>query len=564
MNNNFNISRNNKYLILIFFIFLFHLINNAYVLNLDQTPYVYDMANLRLQSLNYFDALNNHNYKNIISLYSQIESFYPPLITLTSLPFYYIFGTTQNITSLSNLFYFFILLYSMYFIGKKIASEQVGLLSSLIVSFIPGIYSFSRVFMPDFALTAIVMLSISLMINSNYFKKKIITILFGLSLSLGMLIKWSFLIYMIGPFIIYFFMAFDYNDIITKKIFFNKRFLFFLIIIFIAVLIALTWYLNKIPFILNRVQKLNHDYSIQINGFNSISKNDFRFYTDRIKNTLFLNFHNLFLFGFISYILFHKDKYKLLLCSSILIAYITFTFSAWKATRYILPIIPLFSIFLSITLIKPLNLIKHNKGIKSSMFYLILLLVMIIFLFSYININYSGKNIRSFSPTNLFSEGLYRPHNINYQINDMIISIKNNSKGNEKILILPNSDLFDALYHEFKFQKLSYSIDRGYFCIGSGGENNCRPNDFNNYKNKNYVCSFDYVINYKDEFSYELYGLVFQPKNSSIHKDVFEPLINNWYDCKNSFELINEFNNQTDTSNRHIVTIQIYKKNENY
>lgn len=135
---------------MLFFLFLFHLVNNIHVLHLDNTPYVYDMANLRLQSINYFESFKSGNFKKIIKDYNNPGFFYPPLLMLVPIPLYVLFGTNQDITSLSNMIYFLILLFSVFFIGKKIKNEKVGFLSSLVVSFVPGIFSFSRTYMPEF------------------------------------------------------------------------------------------------------------------------------------------------------------------------------------------------------------------------------------------------------------------------------------------------------------------------------------------------------------------------------------------------------------------------------
>lgn len=354
-------------------------------------------------------------------------------------------------------------------------------------------------------------------------------------------------------------MSFKIIGLFNRKVFSNSRFLFLMIIVILSILFAMTWYSNKISYVINRASKHNQDYIIQIDGFNAFTKNNFEIYLLRYKNVLLLKFHDFIIYGFLLYLFIRKDKYKWLFLSSILISYLTFTLVPWKTTRYIIPLIPLFVIGLCSLIFLPIELISKNKNIQKILFNFITIVITFILLVSYFKINYSNTNIRPFTPNSLFSEGLYRPHNINYEINQIISQINNGSN----VLILPNSDLFDAIYHEFKFKKLNHNIDRGYFCIGSGGSNNCHPNSFSIYSNKSYICSFDYIIDYKEDFDYHRYGVVFQPENSTIHKEVLEPLIKNWNECGESqFSLIKEFYNKSDSSRRHIVTIQIYKKNE--
>ena len=565
--------KNKNQIIILLFLFTFHLVNNIIIVQNDTTPYVYDMGNLRVKSLAFYNAFKEFNIIKIYNLIVVKDLFYPPLLMITPLPIY-IFGTNQDMTTLSNMVYFFVLIFSTYFFVKKIKNKNIGLFCSIIISIIPGIFSFSRVFMPDFGLTSLFMLSLALMVHTNKFKNTKTTILFGISCGIGMLMKWTFVLYLFSPFIIYFLMSFNISHI--NKLHSNKRFQILVLSMFIGLAICLVWYFNKVPFLIHRASTLNKEYIVQLGKYEPFSSENLKWYLTRIQDTYLLTFYKLILFTSLVFLFKNKNKFKPLLVLSIVVPYFLISFSAWKAARYIMPVIPLIVIISVLGILDLSNFIK-NKKFKKKINIILNLIIISLLLITYVNINYEQETIvmnkyypkiQKFSPTNLFSEGLPRAFNFNYELDNIFLKIINNSNTNLTknnridVLVLPNSDLFDAFYHENLINNHSLEIDRGFFCIGSGGKNNCFPSNQKNYANKNFVCSFDFVIDYEGEFSYDKYGVVFQPIDSKIHKDIFEPLIKNWQSCKKSFSLIDEFFNKTDTSNRHKVTIQLYKKNE--
>ena len=161
----------------------------------------------------------------------------------------------------------------------------------------------------------------------------------------------------------------------------------------------------------------------------------------------------------------------------------------------------------------------------------------------------------------LFKYGLPSPRHFDYELDRITSTIVNNTdKHNSSILIIPNSELLDALYHKILLKRLSYTIDRGIFCIGSGGSTNCDPLDNTQYRNKEYICNQDFVIDYDGKFSYDKYSVIFLPKESEVHTQIIQPLITNWNMCKGNFKIIEKIENKTDTTTRYRVNINIHKK----
>lgn len=136
----------------------------------------------------------------------------------------------------SNILYFIILIISVYLLGKKIYGPNAGIISAYIISFYPAIFGLSRKFGLDFPLTAIVCLTLYFLLSSDEFQNRLFTLMFGINLGLGMLIKGQQIIFIIGP-LLY----------ITFKGFKNKQhkisyFLNVLIAMSLALLISSIWW----------------------------------------------------------------------------------------------------------------------------------------------------------------------------------------------------------------------------------------------------------------------------------------------------------------------------------
>lgn len=165
-------------------------------------------------------------------------------------PFYYIisgalnlfFGQSYISSVMGNLFYLTILLFSIYFIGIKLFDKETGILAVIFISMYPIVFRYSRYFNPEFGLVAMVSLSICFLIYTDYFQSRKISILFGVSFGLGMLTKWSFILFLIGPLIHVFFKAGFFRT--KQNVFSRQKMLNFRFFLIPAILLPLFWYLS--------------------------------------------------------------------------------------------------------------------------------------------------------------------------------------------------------------------------------------------------------------------------------------------------------------------------------
>ena len=135
------------------------------------------------------------------SLFSALtlSDYYPPLVHMTVAGFYQVFGVSMDVAAMANSLYLALLLLAVYGIGERRGGPWVGLLSAFIVSLLPMIFAMSRYLYLDFALTAMVAANICLLLRSDRFQRRGYALLYGLSLGLGLLVKWTFVVFVVGP-----------------------------------------------------------------------------------------------------------------------------------------------------------------------------------------------------------------------------------------------------------------------------------------------------------------------------------------------------------------------------
>jgi 4-amino-4-deoxy-L-arabinose transferase-like glycosyltransferase len=234
-----NLISKHYYLILLALL-LFHIINNLIIVTNDNTPLLWDGGDYFYRSLRYYDVFANFD-SNFISRFNDVSQYRPPLLMLSSLPLYFVFGRSTDVAAMTNILYLIILVLSVYGIGRRIHSKEVGLMAAFIVSVFPIIFGLSRSYWQDFPLTAMVSLSIYLLIRVDYFRDRKYSILFGLSIGLGMLTKWTYFVFPVGPFLYVFISSLKMNEEYHEKI--KRPILNAIIAILVGMVVASFWYI---------------------------------------------------------------------------------------------------------------------------------------------------------------------------------------------------------------------------------------------------------------------------------------------------------------------------------
>ncbi len=188
-----------------------HVLLSCYVLLNSQVIRRYDEAMYISSSIEFHEMLAGKEYKELLKSLLVIENTSHtklfPLIGGLMVTLLNSFGWKDLSVSIifTNAIFSLILLVSVYKIGAVFYNKKVGLLASILTLLSPVIFAQSRVFMLDFPLTACVSLSLLLLLKTNHFESIAFSLITGLTFGLTWLIKEAGIIFLIPPFLYYFF-----------------------------------------------------------------------------------------------------------------------------------------------------------------------------------------------------------------------------------------------------------------------------------------------------------------------------------------------------------------------
>jgi 4-amino-4-deoxy-L-arabinose transferase-like glycosyltransferase len=168
---------------------------------LDARPLSWDpAAHLRI-AFGYWSAFVSGSDRVWLDLLS-VESFYPPFYHLSLLPVLAGLGFSADNAVMVNSFYMAVIILSTYGIGQRLYGRSTGLLAAFLISCYPFLAYISRQLSIGTALTAAVALSYYLFLCSENFENRKFSFWFSCSFAVGLLVKWTFIFYLLPAIII--------------------------------------------------------------------------------------------------------------------------------------------------------------------------------------------------------------------------------------------------------------------------------------------------------------------------------------------------------------------------
>ena len=336
------------YSLLLFFLILYG-INIYYLTSIDLEPPKWDEAVHLRDSLVFYNVFSNPSeitpkvVRDIINrseLYPLIRpsGFYPPFTPILTSIFYFFFGTSHKVAIMSNMIFLFILTFSIYKTGNIMFNRTVGLLASVIILLFPIVLSHSVIYYLDLPLTAMVALSIFAILKSEYFKNTTFSILSGLIFGFGMLTKWTFLFFTIGP-LCYLLLVGFYSENIQRNGPKNFRKYVSNIIFFViaSVFIFGPYYFPILPTLIEETFRYSHAI-FHIKQIPLLSLASVSFYPIALWKDMITPFgFTVFALG-IALLSFSKHRYKTFILIWTIVPYLIFTFLIEnKQPRYMMP-----------------------------------------------------------------------------------------------------------------------------------------------------------------------------------------------------------------------------------
>lgn len=330
-------------------IFLFHAITNYIVIIQDTAPFITDEAMYFSQSGTLFKGVYLGNSRMIAD---SLQGSRPPLQSVLSLPFFFLFGYSPDVALLSYLLSSVVLLISVFSIGKALEGEGAGLLAAAFTVLLPGIFAFSRTYYQDYPLTAMVSLSLALLLKTHHFSIRKYTFAFGMSVALGLLAKWTYSAFVIGPFLVYVYSSHKEISGLPKgqrQAELLKRGGWLLFSVLLGLLVAAPWYMWNLRYIA-------HDVGLGAFGtdpqFHPIVRENLTYIFKQLFTNQLRGFFFVLVFASAIYLGWRRSLALLFLLSWLVISYALFTVVIMTTTanlmRYALACLPAFSLLIGI------------------------------------------------------------------------------------------------------------------------------------------------------------------------------------------------------------------------
>lgn len=185
---------------------VFHAVNNWIWLQENVTWTGWDKARHLAYSLSYTQMLSSLSLKTLFNV-AVHDPVRVPLFPASASIMYRLFGYTEDVATMINVVYMVIALAATYGIGLRWGRSAgmreraplVGMVAVALLALFPMFYAMSRYFYIEFSLTAMVTLVVYLLLATDGFQRRGMSLLFGLCLGLGMLTKRTFGVFAVGP-----------------------------------------------------------------------------------------------------------------------------------------------------------------------------------------------------------------------------------------------------------------------------------------------------------------------------------------------------------------------------
>jgi 4-amino-4-deoxy-L-arabinose transferase-like glycosyltransferase len=175
-----------------------HAAYNWYWLSSNVVLTGWDKARHLAQSVTYNSLLKPLTPQTFFGAFIS-DSVRPPFAPMAAVPLYRLFGTSSDVAVMLNVLYLAVTLIATYRVGVLLRGRRLGLLSLVLLALFPMFYAMSRYFYLEFPLTALVAVTMWLLLASAGFQKRGRSLLFGLCLGLGLLTKRTYVAFVLAP-----------------------------------------------------------------------------------------------------------------------------------------------------------------------------------------------------------------------------------------------------------------------------------------------------------------------------------------------------------------------------
>jgi 4-amino-4-deoxy-L-arabinose transferase-like glycosyltransferase len=167
----------------------------------DTVPPAADGSGYYRTCLEWRDHIQSGRWRTLLrSLYHSDRR--PPLVQAWTTALFLAVGESSiQLARLGQLPFMALLLIGTFGLGARLRDRPTGLLAATLIAGYPQVIGFSRLYWMDLPLATMVVLSIWALIATDHFSRRGPSMLFGLLLALGLLTKYTYPVFVVGPLI---------------------------------------------------------------------------------------------------------------------------------------------------------------------------------------------------------------------------------------------------------------------------------------------------------------------------------------------------------------------------
>ena len=169
-------------------------VNGIWLARDTQAP-AWDMALHQSYALNYLPGAD----QGLGSRFWEKSGTYPPFVHTVIAVAYWFFHSGPHVAILANVPATVLLLWGVYEMGLAFAGTRAAVWASILTTLTPFLIWISRETLLDYWLAAWVAAALALLVKTSGFESRRYSFLLGLACALGMLTKWFFVGFLVGP-----------------------------------------------------------------------------------------------------------------------------------------------------------------------------------------------------------------------------------------------------------------------------------------------------------------------------------------------------------------------------
>jgi len=182
-----------------------HLAASLYWIQVNVTPYGRDAGGHLTRALQHAEILREVTWQTLFQAIT-FHDFRPPALYLAAQIPYRLFGWGMDSALYTNVFFLAVILVFTYLIAKRMmgtGNSWFPLLALAVAGFLPMLAAMARTFYLDGFLTAALLVILYALLQSDNFTHKGWTVVWGIAIGVGMLVKWSLPAHLFLPFLYY-------------------------------------------------------------------------------------------------------------------------------------------------------------------------------------------------------------------------------------------------------------------------------------------------------------------------------------------------------------------------